>query len=172
MARQPMKPAESAATTMRRRLSEHRIFRVAGAHDGLSAILAERAHFDAIWASGFGISAAQGLPDASILTMTDVLSAASIMTRSLTVPVVVDCDAGFGDVNVVRYMVGRFEAAGVAAVCIEDKEHPKRNSFRAGQQLADVTEFSLKIRAAKDAQQTEEPTRSSYIPRARSPTRC
>ncbi len=151
-----MKPAEQATATMRKRLHDGHLLRIAGAHDGLSAILAQRAHFDAVWASGFGISAAQGLPDASILTMTDVLSAASIMTRSLSIPVVVDCDAGFGDVNVVRFMVSRFESAGVAAVCIEDKEHPKRNSFRAGQQLADVTEFSLKIKAAKDAQQTDD----------------
>jgi phosphoenolpyruvate phosphomutase len=150
-----MKPVAPATATMGAQLRDGHLLRIAGAHDGLSAILAERAQFDAVWASGFGISAAQGLPDASILTMTEVLSAASIMTRSLSIPVIVDCDAGFGDVNVVRFMVSRFESAGVAAVCIEDKEHPKRNSFRAGQQLADVTEFSLKIKAAKDAQQTD-----------------
>ncbi|MGE5829903.1 MAG: isocitrate lyase/phosphoenolpyruvate mutase family protein, partial [Micromonosporaceae bacterium] len=67
-------------------------------------------------------------------------------------PVIADVDAGFGDVNVVRRMVHLYEAAGIDAVCIEDKQYPKRNSFRDGHQLEEPTAFAQKIAVAKAAQ--------------------
>jgi phosphoenolpyruvate phosphomutase len=125
---------------------------VIGVNDGLSALLASRAGFDALWASGLGICASHGVPDASILSMSDFAAAAGRIVASSNRPVIADCDTGFGDANVLREMIRLYERAGVAAVCIEDKEFPKRNSFSTGQKLAPVEEFSAKIALAKEAQ--------------------
>ena len=131
---------------------------IMGAHNGLSAKLAERAGFEGIWASGFEVSAAFGIPDANILTMADNLEIARQMVQAVGIPVVADCDNGYGNAVNVIHMTRQYEAAGIAAVCIEDNVFPKRCSFYAGvrRELASVEEHAGKIRAAKDAQRTKE----------------
>jgi phosphoenolpyruvate phosphomutase len=137
-------------------LNSKDIVKVVGAHDALSAIIGENAGFDAIWASGLGISATHGVPDASILNMTEFLEAAESMDKAISIPVIADCDTGFGEVNNVKRMIKEYERRGIAAVCIEDKQFPKRNSFLVGgQKLADIDEFSTKIEVAKRTQMTE-----------------
>ncbi|GHC73307.1 hypothetical protein GCM10007079_07110 [Nocardiopsis terrae] len=125
-----------------------------GAHNPLSARLAEEAGFDVIWSSGLEISAAAGLPDANILSMPDCLRAATDMAAALSVPVLADCDSGFGNVNNVLHMIRSYEARGVAGVCIEDKQFPKLNSFVEGdQELAPIDDFAGKIRAATECRE-------------------
>ena len=85
--------------------------------------------FDAIWAGSFAISATHALPDASILTMTEFLNAATNMEASCNIPIIADCDTGFGGPSNVSHMVKKYEKSGIAAVCIEDKTFPKQNSF-------------------------------------------
>src|SRR5438552_8849052 len=124
----------------------------AGAHDALSAKLAEEAGFDAIWASGFGISAVQAVPDANILTLTETLEAVRHIVDAVRIPVVADCDNGYGNaINVMR-TVGEFERAGAAGICIEDNDFPKRCSFYAGvrRDLVAVDEHARKIEAATE----------------------
>lgn len=126
---------------------------VLGAHDALSAKLAEEAGFDAIWGSGFGISAVSALPDANILTMSETLDAVQRMVEAVRIPVIADCDNGFGNaINVIR-TVAQYERAGVAGLCIEDNIFPKRCSFYAGVQreLVPVEEHARKIEAATSA---------------------
>jgi phosphoenolpyruvate phosphomutase len=127
-----------------------------GAHDALSARLIERAGFDAVWASGFAISAAQfALPDANILTMTENLEVIRHINQATALPVIADCDNGYGNaVNVIR-TVTEYENAGIAAICLEDNIFPKRCSFYAGVQreLVSIEEHCGKLRAAKRAQQ-------------------
>ncbi|KYG10057.1 phosphoenolpyruvate mutase [Sorangium cellulosum] len=126
---------------------------IIGAHNGLSAKIGEEAGFDGLWASGFEISASYAVPDANILTMAENLHAAKMMNNT-SLPVVADCDNGYGNaVNVIR-CVEEYEAAGVAAICMEDNIFPKRCSFYAGvkRELAEVEEHALKVRAAKSAQ--------------------
>jgi phosphoenolpyruvate phosphomutase len=128
-----------------------------GAHDALSARLIERAGFDAVWASGFAISAAQfALPDANLLTMTENLDIVRRLQRATALPIIADCDNGYGNaVNVMR-TVAEYEAAGVAAICLEDNIFPKRCSFYSGVQreLVSLDEHCGKIRAAKRAQRS------------------
>jgi phosphoenolpyruvate phosphomutase len=128
-----------------------------GAHDALSARLIERAGFDAVWASGFAISAAQfALPDANVLTMTENLEIIRQMSRATDLPVIADIDNGYGNaINVMR-TITEYEAAGVAAISIEDNIFPKRCSFYSGVQreLVSVEEHCGKIRAAKRAQRS------------------
>jgi phosphoenolpyruvate phosphomutase len=130
-----------------------KIVLAAGAHDALSAKLAEQAGFDAVWASGFGISAVQAVPDANILTLTETLDAVRRIADAVAIPVVADCDNGYGNaINVMRTVI-EFERAGAAGVCIEDNEFPKRCSFYAGvrRDLVPVEEHARKIEAASAA---------------------
>src|SRR5256714_15429306 len=145
------------ATRLRARLSEPEVIRVSGAHDALSALVAEEVGFDAVWASSLAISAARGLPDMSLLTMTDYLQAAGHINDVCTAPVIADCDTGFGNALNVAYMVRQYEAAGIAAVCIEDKVFPQRNSFvEADQVLEDADRFARKIEIAKKTQSSKD----------------
>ncbi|HEY7417751.1 MAG TPA: isocitrate lyase/phosphoenolpyruvate mutase family protein [Ktedonobacteraceae bacterium] len=137
---------------LRAALSQPGLIRVLGVYDGISALLGERHHFHALWASGLSISAAHGMPDASVLTMTEFWAASHLINRVSRLPVIADCDTGFGAIHNVIRMVREYEQSGIAAICIEDKEFPKRNSFVNGHRLADVDEFCAKIRAAKGTQ--------------------
>src|SRR3989338_6111592 len=139
---------------LRRRFEEGGILRIVGAHNGLGAKLIEKNGFDGIWAGGLEISTAHAVPDANILTMTDSLNAAIAINEATSLPVVCDCDTGYGNASNVMHMVRKYEAAGLAAVVIEDKVFPKVNSFIPGrQELASIEEFVGKIQAAKNAQQ-------------------
>src|SRR5438093_12104667 len=125
----------------------------AGAHDALSAKLAEQAGFDAIWASGFGISAVQAVPDANILTLTETLEAVRRIVDAVGLPVIADCDNGYGNaINVMR-TAGEFERPGAAGIRIEHNEPPKRCSFYAGlpRALVQVEDHASKIEAAPAA---------------------
>jgi phosphoenolpyruvate phosphomutase len=142
---------------LKEKMKERKLMKIVGAHNGLTAKLVEEAGFDGVWASGFEISTSHAVPDANILTMTDYLHAAEDMVSTVTVPVIADCDTGYGNSNNVMQMVRRYEAAGVSAVCIEDKRFPKVNSFIAGrQELAPIAEFAGKIMAAKNTQTTDD----------------
>ncbi|MCC8251540.1 isocitrate lyase/phosphoenolpyruvate mutase family protein [Saccharothrix luteola] len=143
----------SATLELRKLFARTEIIRAIGVHNALGARLGERAGFDAIWASGLELSASHGVPDADILTMSDLLADIRWITSAVSSPVIADCDAGYGNASNVAHMVRLYEAAGVAAVCIEDKVFPKTNSFIAGRQrLASIDEFVGKIGAAKAAQ--------------------
>lgn len=142
----------SRAERLRELFDQPELTQVVGVNDGLSGRLAEKHGFDALWASGFAISTAHGVPDASILTMTEYLTAANIVTGVTSLPIIADCDTGFGELEIVKRMVREYERAGIAAVCIEDKLFPKRNSFTDENALLSAGEFSAKLRVAKWAQ--------------------
>ena len=138
---------------LREKIESKSLVRVVGAFDALSAKLVETHDFDAVWAGSFAISATHALPDASILTMTEFLGATSSMSDSCNLPVIADCDTGFGGPSNVSHTVKKFEKAGVAAVCIEDKTFPKQNSFlkNGNQTLLSEKDFVAKIIAAREA---------------------
>jgi phosphoenolpyruvate phosphomutase len=126
------------------------LLHVMAAHSPLSAKLAEEAGFDGIWASGFELSALYGLPDASLVTMTQHLDMVRAMAERSSLPIVADIDTGFGNAVNVVYAVEQYERAGAAAVVIEDKTFPKVTSLAADgrQELLRVEEFQGKIEAA------------------------
>lgn len=149
-----MSHARSTAALLRESLRREGPLLVAGAHNPLSARLVEEAGFDAVWASGFEISASQAVPDANILSFAENLEIARGIAGAVNIPVIADCDSGFGNaVNVIR-TVREYEAAGIAGICLEDNVFPKRCSFYSGsrRELASPEEHAGKIRAAKDAQ--------------------
>ncbi|MEV5237906.1 isocitrate lyase/phosphoenolpyruvate mutase family protein [Streptomyces cinnamoneus] len=143
--------------SFRQVLADNPLTKVAGAHSSLGGLIAQQSGFQAVWASSFEISAARCLPDASLLSMTDYLQAAAHIQKALSVPVVADCDTGFGNSMNVAYMVGEYESAGITAVSIEDKVFPKMNSFAAADHaLLDVRAFAHKIETAKKAQSSDD----------------
>ncbi len=140
------------AAALRNLLETRKIVRVMGAHHGLGAKLIEQAGFDSVWASGLEISTAHVVPDANILTMTENLDAARGLNDACGIPVICDCDTGYGNAANVIHMIKKYEAAGLAAAVIEDKHFPKVNSFVPGRQdLASIEEFCGKLEAAKNA---------------------
>jgi phosphoenolpyruvate phosphomutase len=148
----------NTATNLRTRMAEKALLVGVGAHDALEAKLIQEAGFDFVWSSGFAISASYGVPDASLISMTQLLDAARSMAEVIGIPIIADCDTGFGNANNVIYAVKRFEEAGVAAVCIEDKKFPKDTSLLPGgrQDLTSLEEFSGKVLAAVEARRSKD----------------
>ncbi|WDZ85839.1 isocitrate lyase/phosphoenolpyruvate mutase family protein [Micromonospora cathayae] len=137
-------------------MSGEGLVRVAGANSALAGVLAEQAGFNAVWASSLEISAMRCLPDASILGMSEYLRAAADMQKALRVPVVADCDTGFGNNLNVAHMIMEYEDAGITAVCVEDKTYPKMNSFAGtDHSLLSTREFAGKIAVAKSQQRSD-----------------
>jgi methylisocitrate lyase len=124
----------------------------AGAYDALSARLVDEAGFDAVFTTGFGISASHlGLPDVELYTMTENLGVVRHMVNSVKRPVIADGDTGYGNViNVIR-TVREFEHAGVAGIVFEDQLIPKRCPAAASKvEVLPAEEAARKIRAACD----------------------
>lgn len=142
-------------TQFRQLLASKKSLLIVGAHDAISAKLIEEAGFDAVWVSSFGISAAQKcMPDANVLTMTESLQEASDIQQAISIPVIADCDNGYGNaVNVMR-VVKEYERAGIAGISIEDNPFPKRCSLYPGDErdLVSIEEMAGRIRAGKRAQ--------------------
>ena len=147
-----------AKNDLLKKLQEKQFVKVCGAFDVMSAKLAEMNGFDAVWASGFGISSARALPDAGILTMTELLDAVTFMAEACSIPVIADCDTGYGGPNNVAHLVRKFENAGISGICIEDKTFPKENSlFKDGkQEMIAKKDFVAKLVAAKNAKRNRE----------------
>lgn len=142
----------TGASRLRDALGE-RLVRAMACHSPLSAILAEQAGFDALWASGFELSALYGLPDASLITMAEHLQMVRAIAPRCALPIVADIDTGFGNAINASYAMREYERAGAAAVVIEDKSFPKMTSLVAGgrQQLVRIAEFQGKIEAMRAA---------------------
>ncbi|GAA5055956.1 methylisocitrate lyase [Nocardia callitridis] len=121
--------------------------------DGLTARLAEQAGFNALCASGFAVSAALGLPDAELYTMTENLQAVRTIRESSALPLVADIDTGYGNaVNAARTAT-RFVSAGVGGMFMEDQVAPKSCPICVGEPVDLITseEATGKIRAVRDS---------------------
>ena len=123
-----------------------------GAFDPLAARLVEEAGFPAVYMTGFGTSAALlGRPDVGLLTMTEMAGNAGRIAACVDIPVIADADTGYGNpLNVIR-TVGAYEAAGAAAIHIEDQVAPKKCGHRDGKLVIPAEEMAAKIRAATEA---------------------
>jgi phosphoenolpyruvate phosphomutase len=144
---------------MRAGLAADRPFVAVGAHDAMSSQLIESYEFDAVWVSGFAVATmTHALPDLNLTTMSEVLAASVRIDGATDLPVLADCDNGFGGLsNVVRTVV-EFERSGIAGICVEDNLFPKRNSLYTGEskrELVPVEEQARRIRAGKAAQETD-----------------
>ncbi|HWP35344.1 MAG TPA: isocitrate lyase/PEP mutase family protein [Thermodesulfobacteriota bacterium] len=138
--------------SLRARLAAGELVLAPGVFDGLSARIARRAGFTALYASGGAIARSIGYPDVGLVTATEMLRRIEeIVEAAGGLPVVADADTGYGGVlNVVR-TVRALERAGVAALHIEDQETPKRCGHYADSRVVPVPEMVAKVKAALDA---------------------
>ncbi|WP_445222323.1 phosphoenolpyruvate mutase [Bradyrhizobium sp. Pa8] len=121
------------------------------AHDGLSGALAKRAGFKALWASGLSIACSLGYRDANEASWSQLVDVVERIVDSTELPVLVDGDGGFGNFNNARLLARKLHQRGAAGVALEDSCFPKMNSFvGARHPLADIDEFSGRLRAVKD----------------------
>jgi phosphoenolpyruvate phosphomutase len=136
--------------TIRQKIRDRGLVNVMAAHSPLSARLAEEAGFDGLWASGFELSALYGLPDVSLISMTQHLDMVRAIAAQSSLPIVADIDTGFGNAVNVIHAIKEYERAGAAAIVIEDKTFPKVTSLVADgrQELLRTEEFQGKIAAA------------------------
>ena len=135
--------------SLRERLCEPGIVVAVGAHDGLTATLAQRAGVEAIYQGGYAVAAHHhGLPDIGLVGLADVAESLRRITAVTTVPVVVDADTGYGSEPGVRRAVLELEGAGAAAVQIEDQVFPKRCGHMEGKRVIARDDMVLKVRAA------------------------
>jgi 2-methylisocitrate lyase-like PEP mutase family enzyme len=125
---------------------------VPGVYDGVSARLVERAGFPAAYMTGYGTSASRlGLPDLGYAGLAEMADHARNLAAAVSIPLIADADTGYGNALGVRRTVHTYEAAGVAALHIEDQVAPKRCGHLSGHQIVPLAEFAGKIRAAVEA---------------------
>ena len=114
----------------------------------LLAKLAERLGFQAVYLSGAALSAAAGVPDIGLLSVTEFTQAAQAITQATSLPLLCDADTGFGEALNVERTVQLYERAGAAGLHLEDQLMPKRCGHLSGKLLAEPAAMAAKIRAA------------------------
>ena len=141
-------PAEPAGVRFRRLLDRPGILRMPGAHNGMAALQAKAAGFEALYLSGAAMSASMGLPDLGIITIEEVAFFVRQVARAGGLPLLVDGDTGYGEALNVMNMVRAFEDAGAAAVHLEDQLLPKKCGHLNDKKLADARDMAAKVAAA------------------------
>ena len=139
-------------TRIHRLLDTEKTLMFPGVYDALGAKLVERAGFPLTFVSGYSVAATQlGLPDFGYLTQTEMVSAAKRICGSVSIPIVIDADTGYGNALNVMRTVEELIAAGAAGMFLEDQVWPKRCGHMKGKRVIPVEEQVQKIRAAVDA---------------------
>ncbi|MDS0299850.1 isocitrate lyase [Halogeometricum sp. S1BR25-6] len=146
-----------SAREFRRMLDEQNFVFAPGIYHALDARLAELAGLDAAYMSGYSTVLGQfGFPDLEMVTMTEMVENAKRIVEATDLPVVADCDTGYGGVHNVRRAVREYEKAGVAAIHIEDQTTPKRCGHIAGKEIVSRDKARARFEAAVDAKQSED----------------
>jgi methylisocitrate lyase len=144
-------PDSSAGIRFRTLLERPGILQMPGTHNGLAALQARAAGFEALYLSGGAMSASMGLPDLGVITVDEVCFFIRQVARASGLPVLVDGDTGYGEALNVMHMVRAFEEAGAAAVHIEDQLLPKKCGHLNDKKLADPQDMAAKVAAARKA---------------------
>jgi len=144
-------PTAPAGERLRALLERPAILQLPGAHNGLGALQARAAGFDALYLSGAAMSASMGLPDLGVITVDEVCFFIRQIARASGLPLLVDGDTGYGEALNVMHMVRAFEEAGAGAVHIEDQLLPKKCGHLNDKKLADPHDMAAKVAAAVKA---------------------
>lgn len=129
---------------------------VPGCHDAFGAMLIAEAGYPVVYMSGFSVSASFGKPDVGILTMTQMVARAAEIAAATGLPVIADADTGYGGPANIAECVRAFEAAGVAAIHLEDQIMPKRCGAMPGKALVPPEEMALRLAAARKVRRSED----------------
>jgi methylisocitrate lyase len=143
--------AAPAGERFRALLARPGILQLPGAHNGMAALQAKAAGFEALYLSGAAMTASMGLPDLGVITVDEVCFFVRQLARASGLPVLVDGDTGYGEALNVMHMVRSFEDAGAGAVHIEDQLLPKKCGHLNDKKLADAHDMAAKVAAARKA---------------------
>ena len=144
-------------TSLRSRLTETGAIVALGAHDGLTARIAEGAGVEALYHGGYALAAHHfGLPDVGLVGRAEVVESVRRMRAATALPIIVDADTGYGSEAGVWLTTRELEAVGANAVQIEDQVSPKRCGHREGKEVIPADEMVLKVRAAVAARRSDE----------------
>jgi 2,3-dimethylmalate lyase len=128
-----------------------------GVYDAITARIAQKAGFEAMFQTGYGTSAALlGMPDYGFIGSTETIENARRICKSVSVPVIVDADTGYGNPLSVWKLVNELEAVGAAGIFLEDQKWPKRCGHMSGKEVIAKEEYSEKLRAAVDARKSND----------------
>jgi 2-methylisocitrate lyase-like PEP mutase family enzyme len=123
-----------------------------GIYDMISARVADRMGFDALYMTGYGVAASHlGLPDAGIATYSDVISRVAVMADGVRAPLIADADTGYGGLLNVAHTVRGYEKAGAAGMQLEDQEFPKKCGHEAGKKCISAADMIAKLKVAVEA---------------------
>ena len=141
----------SLMTTFRQLVASERPLVLPGAHDAISAKLIERAGFKAYFIGGFPLVGARfGVPDIGLMGLGEIGAGIRDIMSACDLPVLVDCDNGYGDVKTVVHVINFYERLGAQAVFFEDQVSPKRCGHIAGKRLLNPEQMEANIRAAAE----------------------
>ncbi|MBM3804925.1 MAG: isocitrate lyase/PEP mutase family protein [Acidimicrobiia bacterium] len=142
--------------SLKQLLQRDSILVVPASYDMVSGKLVEKAGFEAVYLSGYGHSASHlGLPDAGLISFSEMLERLHHLVRCVQIPVLADGDTGFGGVANVRRTVQEFERAGAQAIQLEDQEIPKKCGHTPGKRLVEAEEMVSKVEAAVAARRSD-----------------
>lgn len=144
-------PTDPAGVRFRSLIERGGIVRMPGAHNGMAALQARAAGFEALYLSGAAMTASMGLPDLGMITVDEVAFFIRQIARAGGLPTLVDGDTGYGEALNVMHMVRTFEDAGAGAVHIEDQLLPKKCGHLNDKKLADANDMAAKVAAAAKA---------------------
>ena len=144
-------PEGNAGDRLRALLAQPGILRMPGTHNGMAALQAKHAGFEALYLSGAAMTASMGLPDLGVITVDEVCFFIRQITRASGLPLLVDGDTGYGEALNCMHMVRSFEDAGAAAVHIEDQLLPKKCGHLNDKKLADAHDMAAKVAACAKA---------------------
>ncbi|MFN3461859.1 MAG: methylisocitrate lyase [Oceanibaculum sp.] len=144
-------PTEPAGLRFRKMVERPGILGIPGSHNGMAALQAKKAGFEALYLSGAAMTASMGIPDLGIITVDEVCFFIRQVARASGLPVLVDGDTGYGEALNVMHMVRSFEDAGAGAVHIEDQLLPKKCGHLNDKKLADARDMAAKVAAAAKA---------------------
>ena len=139
------------AKTLKKQLQSGDFITAPGVFDLISTLIATRMNFPALYVTGYGISASyMGLPDAGLMTFTDMETQIRKIVAATDKPVIADADTGYGGLLNVRHTVKAYENLGVSAIQIEDQEYPKKCGHTPGRRVIPTSDMVSKIKVAVD----------------------
>jgi 2-methylisocitrate lyase-like PEP mutase family enzyme len=136
------------AKKLRQALAGKRLITAPGVYDMISARIADGLGFDLLYMTGYGVSASLGLPDAGLVSYTEMVERVAQICHGTTTPVICDADTGFGGLLNVERTVKGYEAAGAAGIQIEDQVFPKKCGHTPGRRVVPAGEMVRKIEVA------------------------
>jgi 2-methylisocitrate lyase-like PEP mutase family enzyme len=150
-----IKSINGMAERLREDLNAPGFIEIPGCYDVLSAMILEQSGFSTIFLSGYGVAASMlGNPDIGLTTLLETSLITKSVTRAVSVPVIVDADNGYGNEDNVVRTVNELEAAGAAAMVLEDQVLPKRCGHTAGKEILPLPTYMRKLECALNARQT------------------